>query len=122
MSSILNDKTQGDIVAIGGYLFLLLAVFMQRGCDTMVIAIEIAVGIVAVVLVGRMFYLLSGKGTVRERPVTWRTSLSAALYWVLLAVILGQNYPVVWICWAVAGLFAVGTIVILLAGKKSSAQ
>jgi hypothetical protein len=120
--SIFNDKIQGDLVALGAYLFLLLAVFIRQGCDTMVIVTEIAVGVVAVVLVVHMFYRLSGKGTVRERPTTWRRSLSGALYWVLLAVILGQDSPTVWVFWALAGLFAVGTVVILLARKQKSAN
>ena len=97
-------------------MFLLLAVFIRQGGNP--VAIEIGIAVVTLALIARLIYLIFRKDNVKERPVTWRTSLCITLYWILLAVILGRDFSNAWIFWALAGLFAAGTIIILLSKKK----
>lgn len=115
MKLTLNDSWIDDLVALGAYLFLILAVFIERGWC--LVPVEIAIGVVGVALVGRSVYVLCRKGNGGGRPYTWRRALAAALYWVLLAVILGCDFTAVWVFWSLAGVFGIGAVVIGLTKK-----
>jgi hypothetical protein len=111
----LNDSWIDDLVAIGAYLFLILALFIKQGIN--LIPIQIAIGVVVVALVARLVFVLFRKGNGQGRPVTWRQTLMGALYWVLLAVILGCEFHYVWIFWTLAGLFGLGAVAVRLSKK-----
>lgn len=115
MKFTLNDSWVDDLVALIAYLFLIMAVFIERGWS--LVFVEIAIGAVGVAWVGRLGYVLCRKENGRGRAVTWRRALAGALYWVLLAVILGGDFSASWVLWGLAGLFGLGAVAIGLTKK-----
>jgi hypothetical protein len=115
MKFTLNDSWIDDLVALGAYLFLILAVFIKHGWS--LIPIMVGIAIVTALLISRLIYVIARKGNGRGRSVTWRSLIVAALYCVLLTVILGCDFSAVWVLWGLAIVFTAGSIILVFVKK-----
>lgn len=116
-----GDRLTRLFLGLSAYMFLIVMLFRTQQRDITIVGCLFLLAVA--LLVARIVFLLFRKNSAdkldsgHNLTVVSNTALAAG-YWILLGLILGRDFELAWLAYALAGLTAVGGVVALFLKKK----
>lgn len=127
IKKILSDGFSQKCVIGIAYLFLILAALLSYRDSRIFVAVQVAISLLGVILIGRLLYLIfdpkrgetDGAVCASDNSPAG-SSLRMAAYFLLLLVILGPETDGVWALYVLLGISLLVTIFALVAGRRKA--